>query len=239
MISLKVLGISASPRSGNSEYLLNNAFIEAKKLPYLLETEIISLRGKKISPCVACFQCRENNRNCIIRDDFGDLMKKWLEADVVIYSAPVYHLSIPGQLKCFIDRLGQAVGGYYNVRSVRHLKVAGNISQGAHFFGGQEITIANLILHEVLMNCIPISGDGWESYIGAAGWTVNQREKDAMKKLHDSQDQDALITIRAANSVVQRSIEMAAIVKAGGFSVRENLAGDPRYIPFLERIQQR
>lgn len=236
MTSISALGICASPRSGNSEYLLRSAFSEARKLPFNVNTNIIGLRGKKIQPCIACFKCLENKGVCILEDDFEEVRSAWLDADVVIYSVPVYHLSIPGQLKCFIDRLGQSLNGYYDVRSVRHLKVVGNISQGTHLFGGQEIAIANLILHEVLTNCVPIAGDGWESYIGVAGWTSNQRERKAFKELHESNDHDASITIRAASSMMQRAIETAAIIKMGGLTLSDSLKGDPRYKPFLERI---
>lgn len=238
MTSIDVLGICASPRSGNSKYLLKTALSEAQKLPFEIDTSIIELRGKKIQPCIACFKCLETQGVCILKDDFEEIKSKWLDADVIIYSVPVYHLSIPGQLKCFIDRLGQSLNGYYDVRSVRHLKVVGNIAQGTHLFGGQEIAIANLILHEVLTNCVPIAGDGWESYIGAAGWTLNQRQRDAIEKLHESNDNDMSITVRAANSLVQRAIETAAIIKMGGLKLNDSLKGDPRYRPFLERISK-
>ena len=236
MTSINVLGIVASPRTGNSEYLLERALTEAQNLPFDINANTIRLRGKKIQPCIACFKCLENKGTCILKDDFEEIISAWLDADVVIYSAPVYHLSIPGQLKCFIDRLGQSLNGYYDVRSVRHLKVVANIAQGTHLFGGQEIAIANLILHEVLMNCVPIAGDGWESYIGAAGWTANQRDRQAFKQLDESDDHDASITIRAANRMVQRAIETAAIIKLGGLQLSDCLKDDPRYKPFLNRI---
>lgn len=46
-------------------------------------------------------------------DGFEELCDRWAAADAVIYSVPVYHLGISGQLKCFIDRLGNSLWSYY------------------------------------------------------------------------------------------------------------------------------
>ena len=179
---IQILGIGASLRKGNSNYLLRRVFESASELPFPTSVKIVTLHGKKIHPCVGCYKCREKCGS-VLKDDFQELFLKWLSSDVVIYSTPVYHMSIPGQLKCFFDRLGQSVTGYCNVRSARHLKVVGTIVQGAHTAGGEEFAALNILQHSVLMNCIPVSGDGWESYICAAGSTKNQNTLDAMEKL--------------------------------------------------------
>lgn len=131
---INVLGISGSPRDGNSRYLLKEALKAAQDVD--AKTVMIdeySFRGKKFSPCIACFRCdgdeKRRKGECVIKDDFQALRDKWVGADVVIYSVPVYHVGIPGQLKCFMDRLGNTVGKYYNVSSPRHLKVIGAIAR--------------------------------------------------------------------------------------------------------------
>lgn len=236
---IKVLGIVASPRSGNSEYILNYALDSVKNLTYELDIDIISFKGKKIQPCIGCFKCKKNNGLCILQDDFEEMRNKWLKADVVIYSLALFNLSIPGQLKCFIDRLGQTMSGYYGIRSTRPLKVTGNIVQGAHLYGGQEIAIANMILHQILAKCIPVAGDGWESYIGAAGWTGGESKRDAISNLHGEGDKDTLVTMKAACSVVKRAIELAAVIKCGGTQMINELKEDEHYIPFINRIEDR
>lgn len=236
MMKIKVLGFCASPRKGNSEYILSKTLSEAKKLPYDLKIKNISLKGKKISPCLSCFKCKTNKGECILKDDFELIREMWLEADVIIYSVPVYHLFIPGQFKCFIERLKQSLNGYYQGISPRHLKVIGNIVQGAHLYGGQEVTLVQLILHETLMNCIPISGDSWESYLGAAAWTFNSTNRNILKEKMEENDRDTDIAFRAAFSLVKRSLEAAAILKAGGLARKEDLKKDLSYQPFLQRI---
>ncbi len=237
-MAVKILGIVASQRNGNSEYLIHEAFKELDILPFTAETEILSFRGKKVGSCISCFKCRENGGKCILRDDFEQMRQSYLSADVVIYSVPIYNLSIPGHLKCFIDRLGQSMTGYYGVRSTRPLKVVGNLVQGAHLYGGQEIALMNLVMHELLAKCVPVAGDGWESYVGAAGWTGANIMRDALKKLVEDKDKDALVTIKAARSVVKRSVEMASIIKAGGKQLEVILGKDDKYLPFYQRLNK-
>ena len=238
-MKLKLLGICGSPRKGNSEFLIGKSFEDISKLPFDIDINIYSLRGKKIQPCLSCFKCMGNKGQCVLKDDFKELRQMWISADIIIYSCPVYHLSIPGQLKCFIDRLGNTFyGGYSGVSSVRHMKTIGILTQGLDFFSGQELTISYLILHAVLLNCIPVSGDGWHSYIGAAGWTYNQIDKDAMSQLLNKGNFDAEITISAAKSVVKRAIEVAAMIKSGFNKLQDKFSDDPSYVPYLTRLRE-
>jgi len=237
-MKLKLLGICGSPRKGNSEFLLNKSLEDISELPFDIDINTYFLRGKKIQPCISCFKCMENQGQCILKDDFEELRQMWISADIIIYSCPVYHLSIPGQLKCFIDRLGNTFYGYYKVSSVRHLKTIGILMQGLHFFGGQELAISYLIHHAVLLNSIPISGDGWHSYLGAAGWTENQLSKNAMSQLLNKGNFDSEITITAAKSVVKRAIEVAAMIKTGFYHLQDKFSNDPRYVSYLNRLRE-
>lgn len=236
---IHVLGICGSPRKGNCQYLLKEALKAASEVnPAWVETETYSFRGKKFSPCIACFKCAEKKHlgECAIRDAFQELRDRWIRSDVIIYSVPVYHLSIPGQVKCFIDRLGNSINRYFEVRSPRFLKVIGAIAQGMHFAAGQEFAINFLIQHAVLKNCIPISGDGWQSYLGAAGWTLGQRQKDAIQRQCENKDLDAEVAVHASRSLGKRAVELALIIQQGGASLKEFLSEDPCYGPFLRRL---
>lgn len=235
---IKLLGICASPRKGNSKFLLDKALEDVSQYPFDIEITNYSFKGKKIQPCTSCFKCKDQKGQCALKDDFEQLRVLWIGSDVIIYSLPVYHLSIPGQLKCFIDRLGMTFYGYYPVTSVRHLKVIGILAQGSHLFGGQELAISYLIHHAVLLNSIPISGDGWHSYIGAPGWTRNKPDRDALDQLYGQDDFDLTITVTAAKSVVKRATEMAAMVKTGFHRLQDKLCDDPRYKPYFARLQK-
>ena len=88
----------------------------------------------------------------------------------------------------------------------------------------------------MLLNCIPVSGDGWESYLGAAGWTRAQKEVDALEKEFERKEMDAGVTIRACETLVKRCLELAFILKAGGEALRSTLEADPAYVPFLRQV---
>lgn len=232
-MKIKVLGISASPRKGNSLFLLNTAVKSAlKENPKYSESEIYTFIGKKMSPCLHCNACKIKGE-CIIEDDFQDLQNKWISADIIIYSVPVYHMGIPGQLKCFIDRLGQSTiqkykkeGGYGNPK---FLKVIGVISQGMHLFSGQEHATTELINHALIMGSLPVTGDLWESYIGALGWTENRGEKDSIELLQNEGSFDVHSTINACKTIGKRCMQMAIILRSGLKVEREELSQDPAF----------
>jgi multimeric flavodoxin WrbA len=236
--NLEVLGISGSPREGNSQFLLKEALQAAQDVdPEKVMIEEYSFRGKKFSPCIGCFKCVEEKHlgECVIKDDFQHLRDHWLKADVILYSVPVYHVGIPGQLKCFIDRLGNTINRYYRLASPRFLKVIGAIAQGTHIAAGQELAVTFLIHHAVLKNCIPVSGDGWESYLGACGWTRTDRKTSALKELYDAGEADALVAVKSSRSLGKRAVELGLILRAGAMQMEETLARDSAYHPFLTR----
>ncbi|HAE42340.1 MAG TPA: flavodoxin family protein, partial [Clostridiales bacterium] len=57
---IKVLGISGSPRKGNSQFLLDIALESAKMVSDEVEVESYSIRGKKFGGCVMCQNCQED-----------------------------------------------------------------------------------------------------------------------------------------------------------------------------------
>ena len=63
---MKILGISGSPRAPevSGVYKLVKIVLEAAEMDY----EIISLKGKNISGCIACLGCVKDNI-CKVKDD--------------------------------------------------------------------------------------------------------------------------------------------------------------------------
>jgi hypothetical protein len=84
--------------------------------------------------------------------------------------------------------------------------VCAALTQGLDTFGGQELTLQYLLVHFVLMNCLAISGDLLQSYIGAAG-VAPGIELDAIRRNERA--------LAVARNVGQRVAEMSRIVKAG------------------------
>ena len=120
---MKILGISGSPRKDETSgvYKLVRAVIENTGVDY----ELISLRGKKISGCIACLGCAEDNV-CKVKDDMTELRDKIIEADAYVIGAPNYYSTLNVITHAFMERwfqfrhqegdmlwgkLGIAVGG--------------------------------------------------------------------------------------------------------------------------------
>jgi multimeric flavodoxin WrbA len=247
MLSTKVLGISGSPRKGNSLFLLKEALENAKAVdPESVHTELYSIKGKTFNPCIACRYCKDHDGECVHKDDFEELRTRWFDADVILYSVPVYHMSMPGQLKCFIDRLGNSMSGWFRSRMPEGVyalpklfKVIGSIAQGIHIFSGQEHTITDLINHTLIMQCIPVAGDMWESYIGAAGWTVNLIDRDGFEKLAKGDDLGVKAAIKASRDLGRRSVELAKIVQSGILASKTLLEKDPIYHPAISMLEKK
>jgi multimeric flavodoxin WrbA len=215
---------------------LDRAVAAAKETaPEAVETELYSFAGKEIAPCISCFRCMDAG-DCTIEDDFQELRNKWVAADAVIYSVPVYHMGIPGQLKCFIDRLGNSLLSFYGGVLSRNLKTVGVVVQGSHIFAGQEQVMTAVLNHAVLMSCVPVAGDLWQSYLGAAGWTRDQSRKDSLRRLYDEGEADAEIAVIAADGLGKRVVQMALVIKSGGLIHREMLEEDGSYTVFLSRL---
>ena len=98
---MKILGISGSPRKDETSgvYKLVRAVIENTGVDY----ELISLRGKKISGCIACLGCAEDNV-CKVKDDMTELRDKIIEADAYIIGAPNYYSTLNAITHAFIER---------------------------------------------------------------------------------------------------------------------------------------
>lgn len=101
-MTVKVLGISGSPRRhGNTETLLDSFLDGAKSAG--AEIEKVVLKDIDYSPCRGCNACHKTGE-CIVKDDAPALFEKMSGADCVAVASPIYSMGITAQLKGFIDR---------------------------------------------------------------------------------------------------------------------------------------
>lgn len=101
----KILVISSSPRKGGNSDALCDEFIKGAQSAGNY-AEKIFLRDKKINYCTGCGFCNTNDyTKCSQQDDMSEILDKMQEADVIVFSTPIYFYSISGQMKTFIDRL--------------------------------------------------------------------------------------------------------------------------------------
>lgn len=100
---MKILVLNGSPRSGASNTMqLTAAFLEGLQLKH----EIINITGTRIEPCKGCFYCwKTRPGKCCIADDMENLLQKYIEAELVVWSFPLYYYGMPSKIKTFMDRL--------------------------------------------------------------------------------------------------------------------------------------
>lgn len=99
---LNVLSINGSRRkNGNTEHLIESILTSAKKGG--LKIESIFLGDYNIGACTGCEGCR-SSWECVIKDDFGQIVKKMDEAEGIVLASPTYWYSVTSDMKRFIDR---------------------------------------------------------------------------------------------------------------------------------------
>lgn len=99
---MKVLAISASPREGGNSELLCDQFLKgAERAGH--DTEKISLGSMRLLACVGCETCSDSGR-CVQQDGMDSVLKKLVDAQVIVLASPVYFYSMNAQMKIFIDR---------------------------------------------------------------------------------------------------------------------------------------
>jgi len=103
---VKVIGISGSPRRGNTEWMLGQVMQEASRNGHQIET--LLLRRMNVKMCLGCLACEEGGNNrpgiCKIKDDMNQIYPKLLAADAIVLASPGYFEMLSGLLKNFLDR---------------------------------------------------------------------------------------------------------------------------------------
>jgi multimeric flavodoxin WrbA len=104
---MKILILNGSPKGERSNTLkLTSAFINGMTAVQNHSVEAVTVSQKNIEPCRGCFCCWEKTPGkCIAADDMGGILSAYINADLVIWSFPLYYYSVPGILKNLIDRL--------------------------------------------------------------------------------------------------------------------------------------
>jgi len=191
------------------------------------------MAGKKIHHCTGCLKCLDTG-SCVFKDDLQDFEKRYMEADGVIWGAPVYHMAIPALMKAALERFGNYILCNFLARGKeipRFTKVCGVLTVGHSRYGGQEMVMSFLVNSSLLMNCVVVSGDtilgnsiGAASYIGGSSGSSSEQliSKDSVL-----QDEKGLL---CAENLGKRVAETTKIVKAGLSLMREELPDEYSYI---------
>ncbi len=102
---MKVLAINGSPRGERSSTAhMLTPLLEGMKAAGA-DTELVHLSKLKINHCVGCYLCwTKTPGKCFQQDDMAELLDKYIQSETVILGTPLYHFTMSGLLKDFIER---------------------------------------------------------------------------------------------------------------------------------------
>ncbi len=118
MKKMHVLALNTSPKSnGNTFALLQEAIKGCESLG--ATTEIVSVKGKQLTPCQGCSVC-QSCKKCPLQDDVPEILQKMQVADVILLASPTFFYNVTAQCKIIMDRSyavqplnGNKVGGIF------------------------------------------------------------------------------------------------------------------------------
>jgi len=175
---MKTVGIVGSPRIGNTSFLVKEALNILQHEG--IDTELVHLKGKQISPCEGCLRCKKEMKCMTEGDDFEPIFQKMKEADGIILGSPVYFGSATPQLVSLLDRSA------YVQRNRGELfsgKIGGPIVVARR--AGHNFTLAQLLLWYFVNDMLVVGSSYWNiAMAGSAG------------KLDVEEDQEGIDTIR-------------------------------------------
>ncbi len=98
---MKILGICGSPRkeSQSGTHKLIQTVLENTGMDY----DLISLRKKSISGCIACLGCVKDNI-CKVEDDLTPMRDKIVAADAYVIGAPNYYSTLNATTHALLER---------------------------------------------------------------------------------------------------------------------------------------
>lgn len=102
---MKILVLNGSPKVKSDTFRLTDAFLQGLNRGGEHEVHIVHVREKQIAPCRGCFGCWQRmDGHCVIPDDQNAILDLYRDADVIIWSFPLYCYGMPSPLKAVLDR---------------------------------------------------------------------------------------------------------------------------------------
>jgi multimeric flavodoxin WrbA len=168
--SIRLLGISGSPREGATAFVVRQALGFAESLGDI-ETEFVSVRGQEIRFCIHCDHCVRTRGGCVFKDDVARMYPSMEAADAWVLGTPVYQGTLSGQLKTVLDRC-RAVAAR-DIDAFKD-KVGAAIAVGGDRIGGQEQAIMAIHAFYLANKMIPVSGGPFGANLGGTLWSQDR-----------------------------------------------------------------
>lgn len=215
---LKLLGISGSRvKNGNTVALLDESLSYARE-QHGVETESIPLAGLNIAACNHCNWCIRNqtgDKYCYQDDDMSAIYPRLLKADGIVLATPAHFGRLSGIMADFIDRTRAFVHANVYKLPLRN-KIGGAMALAYFRGGGIETTLSSLNLFFHVQHMIMASSGLYQ--LGAGAYTSPDGKGQFAKEPRHIVLEDT-VGVRSAKRLVDRIVELAAIVSAGQASL--------------------
>ena len=215
---LKLLGISGSRvKNGNTVALLDESLSYARE-QHGVETESISLADLNIAACNHCNWCIRNqteDKYCYQDDDMSAMYPRLLKADGIVLATPAHFGRLSGIMADFIDRTRAFVHANVYKLPLRN-KIGGAMALAYFRGGGIETTLSSLNLFFHVQHMIMASSGLYQ--LGAGAYTSPDGKGQFAKEPRHIVLEDT-VGVRSAKRLVDRIVELAAIVSAGQASL--------------------
>lgn len=137
---MNILVLNGSPKGEKSNtFKITAAFLKGLNINRKNDIELVEISKANVNHCLGCYACWEKTPGqCVINDDMAGLMRKYIDADLVIWSFPLYYFGMPSKIKALLDRLlptnlpsmsldDDGSGGHpprYNLSHQRHVLIS-------------------------------------------------------------------------------------------------------------------
>jgi putative sterol carrier protein/putative NADPH-quinone reductase len=103
---MKILALNGSPRKTVSATFRILESLLAGMRDAGAKTELLQLRDLDLKQCIGCYTCWVRTPGaCIHADGMAGAADAMKEANVIVFGTPLYHYSMSGLMKTFLDRL--------------------------------------------------------------------------------------------------------------------------------------
>ncbi len=188
--TLRILGISGSPRAAATDYAIREALRYAEE-KYGAQTKYFSVAKKTLNFCIHCDYCVRKKEGCVFKDDMLEVYRLLEWADAYIIGSPVYQGNISGQLKTLLDRTRAMVA---RAPKIFENKVGTGIAVGGDRMGGQEPTLRTIHDFYIINHIFSIGGGAFGANLGATIWSKDrgatgaEEDKQGLKTLYRTVD---------------------------------------------------
>lgn len=201
MTSVNLCGISGSPRTASTDYVVQKA-LEYAENTYSCQTNYFSCHSKELNFCIHCDYCIQKKKGCVFKDDMEQVYTLMEWAHAFIIGTPVYQGTVSGQTKVIFDRCRAVVAK--NPQFFKN-KVGAGIAVGGDRMGGQEVALQTILNFYVINEMIAVGGGSFGANLGSTFWSKDKKvegvrnDEEGLKTMYKTIDN----LVKTAREVIQ------------------------------------